>query len=189
MRRKPAMVTVAEVEREVSMTADEAMAAEMTTDVDVMATDVTTDMDVMATAVMTDVDVDVMAAVVAGVMAGVMTAMMTTTVATGRSGCGHEDGGSDRSSGSKREHRDTLRHDEGPSGLGLVQVPPTGPWSGVCTACFARARAIISFVTRVTAFLRMLKNKSPATGVARDFCLFAWDTSAFRRACDALCGR
>jgi hypothetical protein len=170
MRRKPTVVTVAEVEREVSMTAAEAMRAEVTTDVDVMPTDVTTDMDVMATAVMTDVDVDMMVAVVAGVMAGVVAAtMMTTTVATGRSGCGHEDGGSDRSSGCKREHRDTIQHGEGPSGLGLVQVPPTGPCRRVCTAYFAHARATVSFVTRVTAFLRMLKNKNPATGVAWRF--------------------
>ena len=132
------MVTVAEVEREVRMTADEAMAAEVTTDVDVM-----------ATAVMSDVDVDVMAAVVAGVMVGVMTAVvaavMPAAVATGRSGCGHEDGGSDCSSGRKREHRDTLQHDEGPSGWVLFSfLQPALGQDSAPPVSLARAQSSLS---------------------------------------------
>jgi hypothetical protein len=147
------MMTVSKVECEVSMPAAEVMAAEVTTDVDV---DVTAAVvgDVM-------VDVDVMAAVMA-------TTVMTATVATGRSGCGHDDGGSDRSSGSKREHGETIQHGEAPSEFSFLQ-PALG--RRVCSAYFARARAIVPFVTRVTAFLRMLKHQrvlgTPATHHAR----------------------
>ena len=122
------MVAVAEMEREVSMTA-----AEVTTEVDVMATGVMTDVDVMmATAVVTNVDMDMMTAVVA--------AVMTATVATGRSGCGHEDGGSDRSSGSKREHRNTTQHGEGPSGWVLFSFLQPA-LSGECAWPVSPARA------------------------------------------------
>jgi hypothetical protein len=147
---------VAEVERDVSMTAGEvtageAMAREVTADVDVMATDVTAGADVMAAAMMTDVDVDVMAAVVgmmaavvAVVMTAVVTTVMTATVAAGRSGCGHDDGGSERSSGSERKHCDAIQHGEAPSGLGLIQLPVPYVGEPAPHASLARAQSSLS---------------------------------------------
>jgi hypothetical protein len=132
---------VAEVERDVGMTAGEVMAA----------------------AVVTDVDMDMMAAVVVGVMAGVMMAavvatVMTAAVATGRSGCGHDHGSGDRGSGGKRKDFDTVQHGEAPSGFGCCSASSDRPHVGESApACIARARAIVALVTRVTASAMMIQ--------------------------------